>query len=98
NVGLGYGKGELLRNPPPRRAIGDDYIAKAFEFARAADPDAELYYNDYGHEQPEKLEKTIRLIRELKARGVRLDRVGLQCHLRLDDPDAPERLDRAIAA
>ena len=49
---------------------------KAFEFARAADPDAELYYNDYDNEQPEKLEKTIRLIRELKAAGVRLDGVG----------------------
>ena len=47
---------------------------------------------------PEKLEKTIRLIRELKARGVRLDAVGIQSHLRLDDPDAADRLDRAIAA
>src|SRR6185437_5913221 len=41
---------------------------------------------------------TIRLIREFKARGVRLDGVGLQCHLRLDDPDALDRLDHAIAA
>jgi GH35 family endo-1,4-beta-xylanase len=30
--------------------------------------------------------------------GVRLDTVGIQSHLRLDDPDAPDRLDRAIAA
>ena len=29
---------------------------------------------------------------------MRLDGVGIQCHLRLDDPDAPDRLDRAIAA
>jgi endo-1,4-beta-xylanase len=87
-----------LRDTPARRAIGDDYIVKAFEFAHAADPDAELYYNDYSNEQPKKLEKTIRLVRELKAKGVRLDAVGIQAHFRLDDSDAPERLDRAIAA
>ncbi len=98
NEAVGDAKGEYLRNTPARRSIGDDYIVKAFEFARAADPDAELYYNDYGNEQPEKLEKTIRLIRELKAAGVRLDGVGLQCHLRLDDPDAVDRVDRAVAA
>ena len=98
NEAISDAKGEYLRDTPARRAIGDDYIAKAFEFARAADPDAELYYNDYSNEQPEKLEKTIRLIRDLKAKGVRIDGVGMQCHLRLDDPDALDRVDRAIAA
>ena len=43
---------------PPRhagkKAIGDDYIAKAFQFAHEADPDAELYYNDYSNENPGK--------------------------------------------
>ncbi|WP_165250526.1 endo-1,4-beta-xylanase [Paludisphaera soli] len=90
--------GEYLRDTPARRAIGDDYIVKAFEFAQAADPKAELYYNDYGNENPGKLERTIRLIRELKAAGVRLDAVGMQAHLRLDDPDSADRLDRAIEA
>jgi endo-1,4-beta-xylanase len=98
NEAIGDAKGAYLRDTPARRAIGDDYIVKAFEFAHAADPDAELYYNDYGNEVPAKLEKTIRLIRELKAAGVRLDAVGIQSHLRLDDPGAPDRLDRAIAA
>ncbi|QDV36215.1 endo-1,4-beta-xylanase [Tautonia plasticadhaerens] len=87
-----------LRNTLARRAIGHDYIVKAFELAHEADPDAELYYNDYDNEQPEKREKTLRLIRELKAAGVRLDAVGMQCHFRLDEPDAPDLLDRAIAA
>ena len=79
NEAISDAKDEYLRDTPARRAIGDDYIVKAFEFAHAADPDAELYYNDYGNENPGKREKTIRLIRELKARGVRLDAVGIQC-------------------
>jgi endo-1,4-beta-xylanase len=98
NEAIGDAKDQYLRNTPARRAIGDDYIIKAFEFAHAADPDAELYYNEYGNDAPMKLDKTIRLVRELKAAGVRLDAVGIQSHLRLDDPDAPDRLDRAIAA
>jgi len=98
NEAISDAKDEYLRDTPARRAIGDDYIVKAFEFAHAADPDAELYYNDYGNENAEKREKTVRLIRELKAKGVRLDAVGIQSHLRLDEPDAADRLDRAIEA
>jgi endo-1,4-beta-xylanase len=63
---------QFLRDTPARRAIGDDYIVKAFEFAHAADPGAELYYNDYNNEQPEKRDKTLRLVRQLKAAGARL--------------------------
>jgi len=98
NEAISDAKDGYLRDTPARRAIGDDYIVKAFELAHAADPDAEMYYNDYGNETPVKLEKTIRLVRELKARGVRLDAVGIQSHLRLDDPAAADRLDQAIAA
>ncbi|HEU5433657.1 MAG TPA: endo-1,4-beta-xylanase, partial [Thermomicrobiales bacterium] len=80
NEAIGDTKGQYLRDTPARRAIGDDYIIRAFELAHAADPDAELYYNDYNNEQPEKREKTIRLVRELKTSGVRLDAVGIQGH------------------
>ena len=97
NEAISDAKDGYLRDTPARRAIGDAYIVRAFEFAHAADPDAELYYNDFGNENPGKREKTIRLIRELKAGGVRLDAVGIQCHLRLDELDSPDRLDRAIA-
>ncbi len=89
---------QYLRDTPARRAIGDDYLVKAFEFAHAADPGAQLYYNDYGNQYTGKRERTIRLIRELKARGIRLDAVGMQCHLGLDEPDDPDRLDQAIQA
>jgi endo-1,4-beta-xylanase len=98
NEALSDRPGEYLRQTPARRAIGDDYIVKAFEFAQAADPDAELYYNDYGIEGPEKLQKAIRLVRELKAAGVRLDAVGIQGHFVVRDEEGPERLERAIGA
>ncbi|HEU5117214.1 MAG TPA: endo-1,4-beta-xylanase [Isosphaeraceae bacterium] len=98
NEAISDAKGEYLRETPARRAIGDDYIIKAFEFAHEADPEAELYYNDYSNDQPDKLQKTLRLIRELKAAGVRIDAVGMQSHLRLDDTEAPDRLDQAIKA
>ena len=54
NEAISDAKDQYLRDTPARRAIGDDYIVKAFEFAHAADPDAELYYNDYGNENAEK--------------------------------------------
>jgi len=88
NEALSDKEGEYLRETPALRAIGGDYIEKAFEFARAADPDAELYYNDYNIEQPAKLAKTRRLIRDLKAKGVRIDAVGIQGHWLLDWPPA----------
>jgi len=68
----------------PRRAIGDDYIEQAFAFAQAADPGAELYCNDYNIELPGKLEKTVKLVRSLQAKGVRLDAVGIQGHWLID--------------
>jgi endo-1,4-beta-xylanase len=78
--------GEYLRDTPALKAIGADYIEQAFKFARAASPQAELYYNDYNIEQSPKLEKTIRLVRSLQSRGVRIDAVGIQGHWLIDWP------------
>lgn len=77
---------ELLRDTPARKAIGDDYIEKAFEFAHDADPDVPLYYNDYNIEDPQKLPKTLALIHRLRDKGVKLDSVGIQGHWLLDYP------------
>jgi endo-1,4-beta-xylanase len=66
--------------------IGEDYVQKAFEFARECDPDAELYYNEYDYEFGPKTEGVIRLIRNLRDNGVRVDGVGIQGHWFLDYP------------
>ncbi len=73
-----------LRDTPARKAIGDDFVIKAFQFAREADPDAELYYNDYNIEQPYKHPKALRLLKELKDAGVKVDGVGIQGHWLLE--------------
>ena len=66
--------------------IGENYVQKAFEFAREADPDAELYYNEYDFELGPKTEGVIQLIQNLQANGVRVDGVGIQGHWFLDYP------------
>lgn len=79
-----------LRKSPWQKGIGDDYVAKAFEFAREADPNAELYYNDYNLEKPAKRAGVIRLVKDLQARGLRIDGIGNQGHWRLDTPTIGE--------
>lgn len=79
-----------MRKSPWFTGIGEDYIAKAFEFAHEADPDAELYYNDYNLEKPEKRAGVIRLVKDLQARGVRIDGIGNQGHWRLESPSIAE--------
>ena len=86
NEALSDQPGEFLRDTPAKRAIGEDYVAKAFEYARQTDPQAALYYNDYNIEQPAKLAKTLKLIHQLQARGIRLDAVGMQGHWLLNWP------------
>lgn len=79
-----------------QETIGDDYIARAFEYAHAADPEAELYYNDFNLWKPEKLEGALRIANDLKARGLRIDGIGEQGHYVIDGPSAAE-VDTMIA-
>lgn len=66
--------------------IGEDYILKAFEYARQVDPDCQLYYNEYDYEHKAKCEGVIRLIKDLQSKGIRIDGVGIQGHWFLDYP------------
>jgi endo-1,4-beta-xylanase len=77
--------------------IGEDFIAKAFEYAHQADPNAELYYNEYSLEMPAKRDACVRLVKDLKAKGLRIDGVGIQGHWGMKYPTSRE-LDAFIDA
>jgi endo-1,4-beta-xylanase len=70
--------------------IGKDYLVKAFEYAREADPDAELLYNDYSLENPAKREGAIRLIRYLQENGAPVTGIGTQGHWHIPSPSLEE--------
>ena len=80
----------LLRNSPWYIICGEEFIAKAFEYAHAADPDAQLFYNDYNTERPEKRERVYRLLKRLVDSGVPITGVGLQGHWSIFEPNAGE--------
>ncbi len=79
-----------LRQSPWLKIIGEDYIAKAFQFAHEADPDAELVYNDYSLEHAAKRQGAVALVKKLKDAGVPITGVGLQGHVSLAWPTAGE--------
>jgi endo-1,4-beta-xylanase len=85
-----------LRESPWKKIIGEDYLLKAYQFAHEADPQAELYYNDYSLENAPKREGAIALIKKLQAQGVHVAAVGLQGHYKMDWP-TPAQLDETIA-
>jgi endo-1,4-beta-xylanase len=75
------GSTNFLRNSLWLQIIGPDFIAKAFQYAHEADPDAVLRYNDYGLENPVKRQKLIKLITSLREQGVPVTAIGSQAHL-----------------
>ncbi len=79
-----------IRESPWYRAIGPEYFELAFKFAHEADPNAELYYNDFSMNKPGKRAAVVKLIQRLKAAGCRIDAVGMQSHNGLDYPDLSE--------
>ncbi len=88
-----------LRDSVWTRVIGPDYIRLAFEWAHAADPDARLFYNDFDLEFPgPKARAAVELVRDLEAKGVPIDGVGIQAHeLTVRNPTTDE-LDAAVHA
>jgi len=86
-----------LRDSPWKKIIGEDYLLKAYQFAHEADPQAELYYNDYSLENAPKRNGAMALIKKLQAQGVHIAGVGLQGHYKMDWP-GPQQVDATIQA
>lgn len=87
-----------LRKSKWLQIIGPDYVEKAFEFAHQADPEAELYYNDYNLFTPEKRAGAMRLVKALQDKGIRVDGIGMQGHYGLDNPEDLGQLEDSIKA
>jgi endo-1,4-beta-xylanase len=85
----------LLRNSLWLEIIGPDFIAKAFQYAHEADPDAILRYNDYGLENPAKRRKLIALIKSLQEQKTPVHAIGSQAHLNVSL--SFEAMDEALA-
>lgn len=70
------------------KALGEDYVAKAFVYAHEADPAATLFYNDFNIERDaRKLDDVLQMVAALQEKAVPISGLGFQMHLRMDIPD-----------
>lgn len=77
--------------------LGDEFMELAFQYAHEADPDAELYYNDYNEWHVGKRDAIVAMVRKFKEKGIRIDGIGMQGHIGMDYP-AIEDYEAAILA
>ena len=64
-----------------KQTIGDDYVAKAFEFARKHGPaGVQLFYNDYNESQTSKQDDILAFLKPIAEAG-NLDGMGMQSHI-----------------
>ena len=85
------------RKSPFYDILGEEYIPLAFQYAMEADPDAELYINDFSMTEPGKRDRYVKIVNDLKARGLRVDAIGMQSHMGMDYPDFDE-FEKSIVA
>jgi endo-1,4-beta-xylanase len=95
NEAVADGGTNLLRNSLWEQIIGPEFIAKAFEYAHEADPNAILRYNDFGLENSAKRKKLIALIKSLQAQGLPVGAIGSQTHVSVTAP-TPQQLDEEL--
>ncbi|MEO6522916.1 MAG: endo-1,4-beta-xylanase [Mucilaginibacter sp.] len=78
-----------LRNSIWLQKLGPDYIARCYTYAHEADPDALLFYNDYGHEYgPTKRAAILSMVNGLVSRGIPINGIGMQMHTRYNLGDS----------
>jgi endo-1,4-beta-xylanase len=87
-----------LRNSAFNRIIGPDFVTEAFRIAQEEMPaSVALLYNDYNMENPRRIETVVKMVHDLRARGLRIDAVGSQAHWRLETPTI-EQIENSIIA
>lgn len=79
------------------KTMGESYLKKSFDLAAAADPEAELYYNDYNLCQPAKRAGCIEMIKKLQATGTPIHGVGIQGHFGMKGPSLAQ-IEQSIEA
>lgn len=77
---------EYFRKTKWFEICGEEFVAKAFQYAHEADPNALLFYNDYNEIDSTKREKIIRMVEGLKKSVVPIHGVGLQGHWAVNEP------------
>ncbi|MDD5993028.1 MAG: endo-1,4-beta-xylanase [Prevotellaceae bacterium] len=65
---------------------GDEFIVKVFQYAREADPNAKLFYNDYNAADPAKRDRIYNMVKKMKAEGAPIDGIGMQGHYNIYGP------------
>jgi endo-1,4-beta-xylanase len=80
------------------RALGPEYVEMAFRWAHDADPEAKLFYNEYGIETPNEMtSRVLDLVRSLLAHGVPIHGVGFQTHTSIYTPNGEDAIRSALA-
>ena len=88
--------GGYLRETVFKNKLGDDYLFEAYALARKYFPGKQLVCNDYNEYNPQKRASILKLVGELKARGL-VDVIGCQCHLNaLMDEKAIDGIKRSL--
>ena len=72
------------------KLCGDEFIAKAFQFAHEADPKALLFYNDYNATNPRKRDNIYNMVKKMQDAGVPIHGIGMQGHYNIYGPDMDE--------